>query len=75
MGVISKSNSQYNCQPTIARKANGQMRFNINLILVNIFMEVPRYPIPFIEEIYGRAYGKKFLSILDLKDAFWQFVL
>ena len=37
---------------------------------MNIFMEVPRYPIPFIEEIYGRAYGKKFISILDFKDAF-----
>ena len=46
------------------------MRFTINLILVNIFMEVPRYLIPFIEEIFGRAQGKKYISILDLKDAF-----
>ena len=75
MGVIMKSNSQYNCQPTIARKADEQMRFTINLISVNIFMEVPRYPIPFIEEVYGRACSKKFISILDLKDAFWQFIL
>ena len=75
MGFISKSNSQYNCQSPIARKANGQMRFTINLIPVNIFMEVPRYSIPFIEEIYERAYSKKYISILKLKDAFWQFVL
>ena len=75
MGVKSKSNSQYNYQPIIARKANGQMKFTINLIPMNIFMEVPRYIITFIEEIYGGAYGKKFISILDLKVAFWQFVL
>ena len=75
MGVISRSNSLYNFSPSIATKSNGKKRFTLNLIQANDQMELPRYPSTNIETILPRAKGKRFKSILDLKDAFWLLVL
>ena len=44
LDVISPSNSLYDSLPTVARKANGDLRFTINLIPVNEQMEMPRNP-------------------------------
>ena len=35
MNVISKSHSLYDCLPSVAKKANGDLRFTCNFIPVN----------------------------------------
>ena len=71
MGVISHSDSLYNLNPTMAKKSNGDPRFAMNLIPVNDQIMLPQYPATFIDEVCGRAVGKGWISILDLKDAYW----
>lgn len=75
MGVVSKSDSPYNINPQIARKSNGDLRFTLNLIPVNELVVPIQYASTFIEDIHRRGKGKKFKSILDLKDAYWQIIL
>ena len=61
--------------PTVARKANGEMRFTVNLIEVNEQMKTPRYPTKHKEYIFPKAKGAQVISVLDLKDGFWQVIL
>ena len=46
-----------------------------NFMPINPQLATPTYPSVNLETIYPRAKGKKFKSVLDLKDAFWLVVL
>ena len=71
LGVIRRSHSLYSCNPSIALKASGERRLTTNLMPVNPQLSTPPYPAVYPETIYQRALGRRFMSVLDLKDAFW----
>ena len=75
MGVIQRSDSLYNVSPCVATKPNGDYRFTLNLIPVNDQFELSALPCTLIEPVLHKAKGKKYKSILDLKDGYWQCVL
>lgn len=74
MGVIEESQSPW-CSPmALVRKSNGKARC-LDARKINTLTKKDAYPLPLIEGLLSRLDQTKFLSCLDLKDAFWQIPL
>jgi hypothetical protein len=75
LGVIEKSNSPSSNPLVVARKANGKIRLCLDCRKLNEMTVKDAYPLPLINDILGRLTGTRYLSSIDLKDAFWQIEL
>lgn len=75
LGVIEESESAWNSPMALVRKANGKVRLCLDARKVNSVTKKDAYPLPLIDGLIGRLDKTKFLSCLDLKDAFWQIPL
>lgn len=70
LGRIRISDSEY-CSPVIlVKKKTGELRMCIDYRVLNKLLLGLNYPIPLIEDQLDVLSGKKYFSILDLKDGF-----
>lgn len=72
LGVIEKSNSPWSNPLVGVRKPNGKLRLCLDSRKLNAVTKTDAFPLPYISRILGRLKGTKYLSSIDLSDAFWQ---
>lgn len=75
LGVIEKSRSAWSSPMAVVRKANGSVRLCLDARKLNKVTVKDAYPIPIIDGLLSRLEQTKFITCLDLKDAFWQIPL
>lgn len=75
LGVVEKSTSAWNSPVTCVSKPNGKTRLCLDARLVNAVTIKDAYPMPLIDSILSRLNETRFISSVDLKDAFWQIEL
>jgi len=75
LGVIEESNSSWSSPVTLVRKPNGKVRLCLDARELNKVTVKAAYPLPLIDGLLGRLDQTKFISSIDLKDAFWQIPL
>lgn len=72
LGVIEPSNSDW-ANPIVAvKKSNGRTRLCLDARGLNEVTVKDRYPLPHIGRILQQIRATKYLTSIDLKDAFWQ---
>ena len=74
MGVIEESNSPWNSPVVLVRKP-GKNRLCLDSRKVNQVTIKDAYPLPHIGGLLSRLQDTRFISSIDLKDAFWQIPL
>ncbi|XP_037929486.1 uncharacterized protein LOC119663972 [Teleopsis dalmanni] len=74
LGVIEESNSSWSSPVTLVVKENKH-RWCLDARKVNDRTIKDAYPLPHIEGILSRLQDTKYISTIDLKDAFWQIPL
>lgn len=76
LGVIENyTRSEWNNPISLVRKANGAVRLCLDARTVNSLTVKDAYPLPLIDGLLSRLHQTKFISAIDLKDAFWQIPL
>lgn len=74
--VIRPSISPWSSPVVITRKKpSNKIRLCLDSRALNRVSKPKAYPLPYISRILGRLRSTKFLSTIDLKDAFWQIPL
>lgn len=74
-GIIEESNSSWSSPVVLIRKPNGKSRLCLDSRKVNQVTKKDAYPLPHIDGLLGRLKNTKYITSLDLKDAFWQIPL
>lgn len=74
MGVIEESNSSWNSPVSLVVKGTKN-RLCLDARKVNERTIKDAYPLPHIDGILSRLQNTRFISAVDLKDAFWQIPL
>lgn len=72
MGVIVPSNSPWSSPIVVVEKKTGKLRICLDSRKLNEVTIKEAYPLPYITRILGRLQSSKFLTSIDLSDAFWQ---
>lgn len=72
MGVIVPSNSPWSSPIVAVEKKTGKLRICLDSRKLNDVTIKEAYPLPYITRILGRLQSSKFLTSIDLSDAFWQ---
>lgn len=75
LDVVEPSRSPWRSPVTIVKKANGKDRLCLDCRKVNSVTKFDAYPIPYISSILDNLGTTKYLTSIDLKDAFWQIPL
>ena len=75
LGVIEESHSGWSSPIVLVRRSNGKARLCLDSRSVNTATKKDAYPMPNIEGIIGRLDATRYISSIDLKDAFWQIPL
>lgn len=75
LGVIEKSCSSWSNPIFGVRKPNGNLRLCLDSRKLNQVTKTDAFPLPYISRILGRLRGTRYLSSIDLSDAFWQIPL
>jgi predicted aspartyl protease len=74
-GIIEPSNSPWNSPVVMVKKPSGAWRFALNLKKVNSVSIPDAYPIPYVSSILDKLRSAKFISSIDLRDAYFQIPL
>lgn len=75
LDVVERSRSPWRSPVVLVKKANGKDRLCIDCRKVNSVTKFDSYPLPYISSILDGLGQTKYLSSIDLKDAFWQIPL
>lgn len=75
LGVIEPADSAWCQSPVLVKKANGKDRLCIDCRNLNKVTVKSKYALPRIESILSRLGKAKFITSIDLQDAFWQIPL
>lgn len=75
LGVIEESKSAWSSPVTVVAKANGKSRLCLDARHINSVTAKDAYPMPQIGSIISRLNETRYISSIDLKDAFWQIEL
>lgn len=75
LGVVEPANSAWCQQPVLTPKKNGKDRLCIDSRKLNKVTNKSKYALPRIDSILSRLGKAKFISSIDLQDAFWQIPL
>lgn len=75
LGVIEPSKSAWSSPMVAVRKSSGKIRLCLDSRKLNEVTVKDSYPMPYMTRILGNLRGTKFLSKIDLKDAYWQIPL
>lgn len=70
-GAIRESTSEYASPIILVRKRNGEMRMCIDFRFLNKISVRDNFPLPLIEDQLDLLDGKKYFTLLDLKDGFF----
>jgi hypothetical protein len=71
-GIISKSRSPWASPVVLAPKANGKLRFCVDLRKVNEVTAKEIYPLPRIDDTLESLEGAKYFTAFDLASGYWQ---
>ena len=74
-GVIERSASGWCHEPVIQKKSDGKYRFCIDFRDLNVRSKKDAYPIPNMDAILNRLRRAKYISKVDLKNAYYQIPL
>ena len=69
-GVIRPSNSEFAFPIVLTRKKTGELRLCVDYRTLNKVTLRDNYPLPLIDDELNALSGKKYFSLLDLKDGF-----
>lgn len=72
LDVIEPCASPWSNPLVVVRRPNKKIRLCLDSRKLNLVSEGCQYPLPYISRILGRIRGTKYLSTIDLSDAFWQ---
>lgn len=72
MGVIEPANSEWANPLVVVRKSSGKVRLCLDARGLNGVTKKDPYPLPHIGRILAQIRTSKYLSSVDLSDAFWQ---
>lgn len=75
LNVIEESKSSWSSPVTLVKKSNGKVRLCLDARRLNQVTVKDAYPLPIIEGLLSRLDKTRFISSIDLKDAFWQIPL
>lgn len=75
LGVIEESNSPWSSPMTVVAKSNGKVRMCLDARQVNAVTRKDAYPTPLIDGILSRLNETRYITSIDLKDAYWQIEL
>jgi RNase H-like domain found in reverse transcriptase/Reverse transcriptase (RNA-dependent DNA polymerase)/Integrase zinc binding domain/Integrase core domain len=75
LGIIEESQSDWSNPLVVVKKANGSTRLCIDARKLNEITIKDEYPLPNINRILAQLRSSKYLSSIDLKDAFFQIPL
>jgi hypothetical protein len=71
-GAIEPSTSAWSSPIVMVKKPNGDHKMCLELRKVNAVTKRDSYPLPYIEDILRKLRSAKFISIVDLKNGYWQ---
>lgn len=72
LDVIEPCASPWSNPLVVVRRPNKKIRLCLDSRKLNLVSVGCQYPLPYISRILGRIRGTKYLSTIDLSDAFWQ---
>lgn len=72
LDIIEPATSPWSNPMVAARKANGKLRYCLDARKLNSVTVPEAFPIPDLNRILGRLRSTRYLSSIDLSDAFWQ---
>lgn len=76
LGVIKPSISPWSSPVVVVRKKpSNKVRICLDSRKLNKVTKTKSYPLPYISRILGNLKSTKYLTSIDLKDAFWQIPL
>lgn len=75
LDLIEPSSSPWSSPVVLVKKSNGSVRLCLDSRKVNSVTIKDSYPLPHIDGLLGRLSVTKYISSLDLKDAFYQIPL
>lgn len=75
LDVVEPSRSPWRSPVKLVTKANGKDRLCLDCRKVNSVTVFDSYPLPYISSILDNLGQTKYLSSIDLKDAYWQIPL
>lgn len=75
LDIVEPSSSPWANPIVCVKKKNGNVRLCLDSRRLNEVTVKESYPLPYISRILGRLHGTKYLSSIDLTDAFWQIPL
>lgn len=75
LGIIESSNSPWNSPIWLVKKSNGSMRICLDARKLNQVNTPSSWPMPLIDSIITKVRDAKYLSSIDLKQAFHQIPL
>lgn len=75
LGVVEPADSPWCQQPVLVKKKSGKDRLCIDCRSLNKITKKSKYALPRIDCILSRLGKAKFISSIDLNDAFWQIPL
>lgn len=70
--VVEPSSSPWSSPILLVKKPSGGYRFVVDYRKVNQVSKKDAYPIPYVSSILDRLRECRYLSSLDIKNAFWQ---
>lgn len=70
--VIEPASGAWSNPMVAVRKSNGKLRYCLDARKLNSVTVPEAYPVQDLNRILGRLHSTKFLSSIDLSDAFWQ---
>ena len=74
-GVIERSASDYSSAPVMIRKSNGTYRFCVDYRDLNKMTRRDAYPIPNMDTILDKLRQARYLTKIDLRQAYYQIPL
>jgi hypothetical protein len=72
LGVIRRSESEWNSPAFMIPKKDGTRRFVVNYQKLNAISKRPAYPIPNMTDILEKLGNARFITTLDIRSAYWQ---
>ena len=72
---LEESTSSWTNQLKVIMKPDGRVRLVMNMIFLNNLVEKNNYTVPHPQMIIEKTFGKKWFSVIDLKDGYFQILL
>jgi hypothetical protein len=72
LGVIRRSDSEWNSPAFMVPKPDGTRRFVVNYQQLNALSKRPAYPLPIMTDILDKLGNARYLTSLDIRSAYWE---